>query len=196
MYEGKFGYSEELPERIRNRFMWLCQDVANLYSKWDLYITLFGDDENRNILSDTASGSFHLIEESLRNDITISICRLCEERQDTLSFHTLIADTDKSEPIHRLRSDFVDACKPFIRIRHKRLGHADLNTRLEPKENPLPGIGRRNVENALELASRFLNAVRHRYSDSLMDFRPHYYGDGNALLHQLRVARDHWEKHT
>jgi len=63
MSKNAFGYVELLPENIRDSFMWLCQDVASLQHKWDLYLELFGKDQNTNLLSELAPASFNIISE-------------------------------------------------------------------------------------------------------------------------------------
>jgi hypothetical protein len=50
MYADKLGYHPELPNKIREIFMSLCQDVAVLKLKWDFYWELFGNTENANLL--------------------------------------------------------------------------------------------------------------------------------------------------
>lgn len=76
-YTSRFGYYPKLPEDIREVFMWLCQDVAALREKWDFYQELF-DKGNIDLLSELARASFQIFEESLRDDLTMSICRLSD----------------------------------------------------------------------------------------------------------------------
>jgi Magnesium chelatase, subunit ChlI len=73
----KFGYIASLPDDIRDVFMWLCQDMVALYRKWDFYLGLFGKPENHPIIS-FLPNAFSVIEESLRTDITMAICRLSD----------------------------------------------------------------------------------------------------------------------
>ena len=68
-----FGYSEKLPEDIKEIFVWLCQDLVSLQDKWRFYTDLFGSEENTSLLSELALSSFRIIEESLRNDMILRI---------------------------------------------------------------------------------------------------------------------------
>jgi len=94
MSNRDFGYDIRLPENIREVFMWLCQDVTSLQSKWSLYLKLFSNQEDTMLLSELALGFFQVIEESLRNDITMAICRLSDPPKsmgkDNLSLKTLV----------------------------------------------------------------------------------------------------------
>jgi hypothetical protein len=91
-YEGKFGHIENLPEEIRESFMWLSQDVVALHRKWDFYLGLFGKKENFAVISHLPQ-PFNLIEESMRTDITMLIGRLSNGakfgKDDNISFRAL-----------------------------------------------------------------------------------------------------------
>jgi hypothetical protein len=54
MSKDAFGYDSRLPENIRDIFMCLCQEVACLHDKWSLYLGLFGDKNNTDLLSELA----------------------------------------------------------------------------------------------------------------------------------------------
>ena len=56
-----FGYNEKVPEAIRDIFTILCQDVVSLARIWRLYLGLFSDGENAELLSKMARETFHLV---------------------------------------------------------------------------------------------------------------------------------------
>ncbi len=130
MSNTPFGYSEKLPEGIRDIFMWLCQDVASLQHKWDFYLELFGKDENTQLLSELAVASFNIIFEILQNDITMAICRLSDPPksmgQKNLSMATLVKKFKDIEGLDKLMIEFQENCKPVRQRRNKRVGHRDL----------------------------------------------------------------------
>ena len=90
--EGTFGYIETLSDGIREPFMWLAQDVVALHQKWDLYLGLFGKPESLQVIGHLPV-PFHLIEESLRTDITMLIGRLSDSPKfrddENISFQQL-----------------------------------------------------------------------------------------------------------
>jgi hypothetical protein len=111
-----FGYSDKLPEDIRDIFMWLCQDVASLQHKWDFYSELFGAEENTKLLSELAIASFNIIFETLQNDVTMAIYRLSDPPrsggQDNLSLETLVKKCTEIEGVDTLWIEFKEKCKP------------------------------------------------------------------------------------
>lgn len=198
MKDKVFGYNPLLPEDIRDIFMWLCQELASLNNKWQFYLGLYTGEEDTGLLSDLAPGSFSIIEESLRSDMTMSICRLSDPAhtagKPNLSLQTL-ADKcqalDGPDGLSELLQEFLRACQPVRRRRNKLVGHRDLNRTIKPQHNPLPGIGRAQVDTILDLAGRVLNLInRHFAGDSELSFKPFLIGGADTLLHWLRVARE------
>jgi hypothetical protein len=94
MATGNFGHIESLPDEIRDIFMWLCQDVAALFRKWDFYQGVLAMPENPEVVNQLPR-AFSVIEESLRADMTMAICRLADPaisyRQENLNFKSLEA---------------------------------------------------------------------------------------------------------
>jgi len=190
-----FGDCQHFPEPVRVMFLGLCQDVASLHAKWRLYLDLFSSREDTAILSDLARGSFQLIEEALRSDMTMAVCRLSDPAQscgnDNLSIPTLAQRFGSVQGLDSLLQQFRDECEPLRRYRNKRIGHNDLTSALNPKANPLPGIGRPRIETILQLASQILNAVYRSVVDGELAFQPFLIGSGRDLVHWLRIAKQH-----
>jgi hypothetical protein len=190
-----FGYFPILPEDIREIFMWLCQDVASLHLKWRFYLELFGSEDATRLLSELVLGSFKVIEESLRMDMAMSICRLSDPpatgRHENLSFRTLAEACDGIGSVSELLGCFLTACEPVRAYRNKRVGHNDLITVIKPNENPLPGIGKRQIDEILDLAGRILKAIYLHLvgSDSGLSFEPFVIGGADELLRLLRQAK-------
>jgi hypothetical protein len=190
-----FGYEPKLPDNIRDIFMWLCQDVASLRSKWGFYCELFGTQENAELLSELVQASFQIIEESLRKDMIMAICRLSDPPQsmkkDNLSFPALFQQLDGPGITPELFKDFQFACKPVRKYRNKRVGHNDLNTRIKPLDNPLPGIGRKEFDQIVQLAEQVLNAVYQRFDNGELIFTIVQMGGGNELMFWLKTAKEY-----
>jgi hypothetical protein len=196
MFEDAFGYNAMLPEEIREIFMWLCQDVASVYHKWRFYMELFGSEENTELLSYLAPGCFNIIEESLRGDMTMAICRLSDPARsmgkDNLSLSSLIERCGDIEGVEEPLRHFLIACGPVRFHRNKRVGHNDLETTIKPRENPLPGIGRRQIDEILSLASEILNTIYQSYVDGELAFGHSLcIGGADALLYWLKLGRQY-----
>jgi hypothetical protein len=199
MHDKAFGHNALLPEEIRDVFMWLCQELASLNSKWQFYLALYTGEEETGLLSELASGSFSIIEESVRTDLTMSICRLSDPARTAgakpnLSLETLAKKCqalDGPDDLGELVEQFLEACQPVRRHRNKLVAHRDLNTTIKPQDNPLPGIGAAQVDLILDLAGRVLNLVhRHFGVDSELSFKPFLTGGADTLLYWLRLARE------
>jgi hypothetical protein len=180
--KNAFGYNEQLPENIRDIFMWLCQDVASLQSIWDFYLELFGKKQNTDLLSELAPMSFNIIVETLQNEMTMAICRLSDPPKslgyENLSLATLVKNYNEIEGLDMLLTNFQKICEPVTKRRNKRVGHRDLNTAIKPLENPLPGISKEQIDVILKAAANILNYILQKYENSELYF--HTVGPGGA----------------
>ena len=158
-----FGYSESIPEEIREIFMWLCQDVASLNDKWSIYKGLYSDSDITDLLTCIAKHTFATIEESLRADITMCICRLADPTSscgyENVSFKALADSNLIPGNLSQLINEFIDLCRPVVLYRNKQIAHNDKNILLKPKENILPGISRSLIEEIVGKAGAILNLI-------------------------------------
>jgi len=198
MYKESFGYDLNVPENIRELLMWLCQDVASLYDKWDFYLELFSTKENTELLSELAVSSFQIIEESIRNDLIMMIGRLSDPSNGkrNLSIETLIQNCDKIESSEiELLKEFKEKCRPVRKLRHKFVAHNDLKSRIKPKDNPLPGIGLDQVKKIIHDAGTLLNLVYQKYVNAELGFDiPIQIGGAKDLLYWLKKAKENQKK--
>ena len=124
--------------------------------------------------------------------MTMAMCRLSDPTETggktNLSLARVAARFDHVPGLRELREEFKQACRPVETIRNKLVGHRDLDTALNLHVNPLPGIGRNDVDDIIRLAGKVLNVLVRSVSDTqyCFDLRP--IGDGQALLESLRVA--------
>jgi hypothetical protein len=195
-----FGYAPELPEDIRPVFQDLCQDMASLHSKWQLYLDLFSDRTTIDLLNDMAPAFFQTVEESLRSDITMSICRLSDLPQtlgqDNLSIKTLVDKAAEVRELVNLWNDFHNCCQPVREYRNKRIGHNDLHAILQPHDNPLPNISRATIDSILAKATTLMNHVFSFYKMGEISFNPYpdEKGMGKDLVFWLKRAQEHYQE--
>ncbi|MGO9814707.1 MAG: hypothetical protein ACLP53_28575 [Isosphaeraceae bacterium] len=139
-----------------------------------------------------------MIEEALRSYLTMAISRLSDPARlfgyDNLSFATLAQKCQKIAGAPALEQDvkeFTDTCKPVHRIRNKLVGHNDLNARISPSQNPIPGVGRPDIDQILDWATKILNKLfNHFVPDGELRFHPHHVGGADALIDCLKAARE------
>ena len=189
-----FGYNENVPEAIREIFMMLCQDVVFLTKKWRLYLGLFSDREAAELLSNMARETFQIIEESLRNDMSMAIARLCDPgrmgKHECISFHALAERAPQVDELGQKVDAFVELCAPIEALRNKRLAHNDLEAAIRPRDNPLPGIVRSLIEKVVSDAGGLLNYVVSKFDDAELVFEPTAVGGTEHLIFWLRLAKE------
>lgn len=118
MDQNYFGKNENIPEEIREVFMWLCQDIASLFQMWDFYECIFEEKENSELLAQHIPNTLIIIGRSLRISMVMAICRLNDPSTEkknlkNISLGRLTEYGSKNKVIIDLYSKFKDACKPF-----------------------------------------------------------------------------------
>jgi hypothetical protein len=184
-----FGHVDALPDGIRDIFMWLCQDMAVLHRKWDFYLGLFGNSENHPII-DGLPMPFNLIEESLRTDMTMAVCRLSDaaktSRHENLSFRRLEQFDLQDGVLKQFVDTFVANCEPVRVHRDKLIAHSDKVTRLTPQQAMIPEINKSYIYTIIKSAGEIINHVGQRYGE--IEFGFGFPGDGGAdgLIYWLK----------
>jgi hypothetical protein len=191
---GDFGHLDILPDDVRDTFMWLCQDVAAMNRKWDFYLGLFGEPENHAIM-DASPPAFNLIEESLRTDMTMAVCRLSDPvrscGQENLNFRALESFYDQDSKLKQLIDDFVAACRPVKAYRNKLVGHSDTVARLTPQQAMIPQIKKSDMDAIMTSAGVVINYVAKQYGNTEFGFGAPGGAGADGLLYWLRKGLDH-----
>jgi hypothetical protein len=192
MGQHRPGHGDRMPDEIRAISAVLCRDIAAVQLKWDMYLGLFAGPEVADLLTDTAPAFFHVVAESLRNDIVQSICRLGDPSRslgpDHPSLATLVARCNNVPRVEDLLTAFQAACGPVRRYRHRHLGHGDPATRIEPRQELVPDVDRARVDEILLLAGGILKATHRYYSAAQPDLRPASPGGAADLISRLRMV--------
>jgi hypothetical protein len=193
-FTKSFGYSEKLPESTRLEFMWLCQDVASLYNQWDLYIGLFGSEENNQLLSEVSIRAFNVIAESLEHCMAMGISRLNDPAQSNgyknLSFRAMLEEFSNVDGLQACVDDFNKLCEPIEKLRNKKIGHRDRTVTLEPEKYPIPGMTRSQVSNIFEKALDILNLILREYSDGELSCGVKGHSGYNAIIYLLKKGKE------
>jgi hypothetical protein len=193
MAHDRFGDSKRIPEAIRESCLRLCEDVAMLHLKWSYYLELFGSRENTALCSDTARAFFQILEEALRNDIILAICRLSDPSRmlggDNLSFAAVVAECRDIPRLEDLLMAFQAACGPARRYRNRRLGHNDPDAIIQPHQNPLHDVDRPEIDEMLWLAGALLKAIYGHFSAGDPGLMAVPIGGAGDLIDRLKVAR-------
>jgi hypothetical protein len=109
--------------------------------KWDFYLGLFGKGENFDLI-EVAPLAFQHIEEAVRIDIVMLVCRLGDGLKsygdDNLTFSRLEDFYKTNATLKELVRKYREEDTALFRThRHKLIAHSDLNSRLNPAQYPI-----------------------------------------------------------
>jgi AbiU2 len=186
-----------MPSDVAVMFAELADDLTNLHGKMGLYDDLFVNQADIAVLNDTAVGAFIFLEESLRHDMTMAIGRLADSEKlgnnQNLSLATLVAKIGALDPaLHgSLKTQLVainELCKPIIHLRHKSIGHNDLNATLNPATNPLPRMKHSEIIEILDAFKAIMNSIDVHFTGKTTHYNPFMVGSGKDLVCMLNLG--------
>lgn len=178
----------------------LYEDWAWLQVKWQEYIALFGTNERRiEIMNSAAPLSFRVMQDALWENILIHLTRLTDPPESRgkanltiLRLREVLSDAGGIVEIAG-KVDAALAVTEFARDwRNRRLAHHDLAVALDSAEHQLPGVSHQKIRDALGAIHGVLECVNHYALDSSLANQVFTVGDGGAasLLHILQDGLD------
>lgn len=189
-------------ENAQNIFQKLKQESIQLHFHWIIYRQLFASSQaNTALLNERGSNVFFLLQRLIFDNVSLSLSKFTDPpkqgRNSNLSIPLLIERVaeDSQSLSNELRNLFVklqEKCTAFRLHRNKRIAHADYNHSLKIESDPLPGISRADVEDALSAFRDILNKVELHYFNSQTAYQmlvTAIGADGTALLRALRDAK-------
>jgi len=175
-----------------------------MHGRWLTYRDIFTDSAKRiELLNEAAGTFFYIIQDVLLNDIQITLSKLTDPAQTgkrhskrhNLSLEQLQSqlnghgDPDLAAECRATLDELKAQCAVFRMRRHKQLAHFDLSTSLKLSSQPLPGVSRQMVEDALHSVRTYMNAIEGYYNDSGWDYEHFIMRDGaDALVATLRAG--------
>lgn len=197
--------ARQLPPSIERLFRPLWNETVWLNAKWNAFTRLYGTDEATvELLNHIAGSFFRLVQDSLRDDVLLSIGRLLDPSatgaRANLSLRALLDGVDaQAEPaLHQKLTDALvklrSHCAGITARRNRKLAHTDLPTALNEHLDDLPGVSRVIVREAIEQVNAFMNLLEDHFReattfyDSVIE-----QGDADFLVTHLKRARQHEE---
>jgi len=195
----------DFPDELQDIFEGLWQEAARLHLNWKLYLDLFGDPGKTDVLNATVPSVFQLIEENLLASMTVSFGRLIDPsktgKKDNLSLARLV----ESLPAHcddvftrsaEKRLAVIKAeCEPISAHRNRRVAHNDLATAISYHDNPLPGIGRERISNALKMIADLMNSIQLHFENGETAYAHGIQrGTGKVLIYLLEQSLEYDRK--
>ena len=191
----------QIPANIDEVFQELKTEITWLHARWIIYRQLFAHSPQRiDLLNECASMFFYTIQDILLGDVQVTLSKLTDPAStrghDNLSLEQLQARVEAhGEPglqatLRQILDNLHHKCQPFRTWRNKRLAHLDLTTTMQSMLNPLPGISRQMIEEALELVRRYMNTIEIHYLNSETGYQ--YFimrgNDGDTLISMLKYG--------
>lgn len=187
-----------IPAPIADVYEALKTEVIWLHGRWIVYRQLYGESPRRiDMLNECASAFFYIIQDVLIGDVQVTLSKLTDpattNRHANLSLEQLQlqletnGDPSLASETRPTLDELHNKCRPFRTWRNKQLAHLDLTTSMKSSPDPLPGISRQMIEDALLLLRTYMNKIEMHYYDCEEGYQ--YFNmssDGNALLAVIR----------
>ncbi len=189
-----------IPEEINEVYEELKTEITWLHARWIIYRQLFAESDKRvDLLNECASVFFYIIQDVLLEEVLVSLCKLTDparsRRFENLSLKQLQSrlgahgDQKLAARTRSILDELHSKCEPFRVWRNKQLTHLDLTTAMKSSPDPLPGISRQMIEEALGLVRKYMNQIEGHYRNSEIGYE-HFImrSDGEALVAMLRYG--------
>jgi len=197
---GIYGDAMPIPTQIRDVYDQLRTEITWLHGRWIIYRQLYGTSEKRiDLLNESAAAFFYIVQDVLLGEIQVSLSKLTDPARtgahENLSLELLqsrletVGDTGLAGKTRVTLGVLRSRCAAFRTWRNKKLAHLDLLTSMQATADPLPGISRQMVEDALKLVRDFMNEIEKHYNDAEFGYE-HFsmQSDGEALVAILRYG--------
>lgn len=168
-------------------FQSLEKEFVQLRYRWTIFLQLFDSgEENIDLLNNSGSNVFQLLQKLLIDDTMLTLCRLSDPEKSAGKENASIYNYIKKASISLEKQTQVDALlaeleKHMKTIRDTRkwaIAHSDLAIKLEKEVSPR--VTYDHIESSIDVFHQIFNLL----SGSSSDYVPHIpYGcDGNKLL--------------
>ena len=191
--------SNQITPELRDLFDALNEEVTGLHTIWELYVQFYGtNDENFEIMNASAPQFFAILQSLLFNELVMILNRLTEKAatfgKANASLEQLIVQLNTEQDANLVNSlkqrllNIRDNYSAFRTWRDKMLSHNDFTIALQGEGRDLPGITRKQAENAISEITDFINEFSISKSIGEQVYKPFMFahGDGNALMKFLK----------
>lgn len=156
----------------------LWQDVNTLHIEWKEYVELYGTTPSRiDMLNETASQFFYIVEKSLWNTILIHITRLTDPPQFRNRKNLSLEQLSVLLSDHKLKSKLATNIKEAIEKskfcrdwRNRLIAHNDYELALLDTAKPLDLASRKLVNEAIKAIDNVMDCISMYYEKSTTAF--------------------------
>jgi hypothetical protein len=184
-----------MPDSVAEVFDALKGKVLTAHARWTLALQLFGSRDTVRFLYGFADVFFNEVKQTILADVFLKLSQLTDSarmgRYENLSLHRLIdvveADDAKVAAklgLNEMIQSMESACKHVREMRNQTIAHSDWSRRKVAR----PVTNKNEVDEALSLAARIMNAVEIHYLQSQTTYTPYPgSGDGERLVYHLQT---------
>ena len=166
-----------LPAELEPFYESLNKEVTYLHAKWKVYRQVYaGDQAEIDLLNRTASFFFQVVHWALLDETVLGVTRLTDPPETSGNENRCLALlvsrvgelglADLSAGLAQDLEKINGLVEPFRVWRNKRIAHSDLTTALKLSDEPLPGISRESIEEALAAVRKFMNRANLHFFNS------------------------------
>jgi len=160
------------PKKLDNVFERIESEVNLLHGYWITYRDLFGTSKERvDLLNESAAWFSYVIQNVLTDVVQLAFTKLADPvmtfgKKKNMSLELIceiVKELEEDELLANLEeslSRFREKCEVFKMHRNKRIAHFDYTTHVDKIGEPLPGVSRAMIEDALKELRYFVNEVR------------------------------------
>jgi hypothetical protein len=185
-------YVAVMGETLGSEYAALYDDVVWLHTKWIVYRQVFANDTpgRLRMLNEAAGFYFFVTQDVMWRDILLHLARVTDSPRsvgrDNLTLQRLplsIEDSELREEVESLLAVATAKCASARTWRNKRLAHHDLEHALATADDPLPGVSRAAIEEALLAIREVMNRLQLHFFDGHVAYEQTILGvlDGDAL---------------
>lgn len=183
-------FPKRMPPRIQRLYDKLWPDVVHVHFKWTDFLLLFGSKDNVDLLNSVSADFFGRVENALRDDVFVHICRITDKvkvaGKDTLTIRRF-ADVAPGTPgLATALARSLAHTRKIRSWRNRRLAHREHHARM------LPAVQRHTVDAALKSIAGVMQLIALHYGDihASFDTEGCISGTPRLLYHLRRLPLD------
>jgi len=194
----KAKMKKTIPKNLESVYEKVKSEVILLHGWWITCRQLYGTSKERiELLNECAGFFFYLVQNALMDGIQLMLTKLSDSARTfgkkNMSLELIcevvneLGEEKLYSNLNKSLSRYRELCSPFKEHRDKRITHYDFETFVNKKSEPLPGISRAMVEEALKELRFFMNQIDGYYLDTEMGYE--YFktpSGGDALIEILK----------
>ncbi len=185
----------KMPNTVAEVHEGLVRLLITAHVRWTLARQLFGSMDRVKLLYDVADVLFDQVKQTMISDVVLKLSQLTDKsrmgKNENLSLHRLLEVVESIDPgraaklnLDTMLQSMETACKSIRDMRNRTIAHRDWGRRAEAT----PVTNKDEIDQALDLAARIMNAVHLHHAHTLISYDPYPdSADGDRLISHLQM---------